>query len=563
MSGPERAHEQEPESIPLVAPDVGFSPAGVEGFASAHVLAMQRSAGNARVAGWLARVPAPPAGRTRDRSQVAITGSTAAIDYLAYVENNFNLRTWDYSSTPWNVSRTWRLFDAADRQVEESSGAISGAYTLFANVLRDHVHRHGTGSLGTWTLRLEKDSYYDDVSVAVTQDANRPGPPLAGETTQSFYNIRELPADTARVLGTLEGASVPVTIDHKQRFGGRTWYRIRLGAQVGTLTAGTVGWVVSDAVVATTPWGVFQQQLHAWESANMGLSLADRITRLRQMCHSSDLPFDAVIGVPAGPRGTYADQRPFQRGQWELLRDSQQVLMPDGQIVDVYHLLVGLDVLPRRDENRTISQYGMRLNVGQNYSAATWSGDIGAAAADAFLRQDAEWERRNPTADVAARQTRYWTTRVSEADLYGDVDAWGIDQMRTNDASLNTIEALLGAYYGAPQAPAQGGAAGAHTSRRRSAVERFLSHYGFVTQGPQLRAQASARAGMAHQIGLFAEVWIRNRAPITGSSSPAMYSDFVEPLTDRFLDWLQRMVSETGATISGSGIPGAIDVEIQ
>ena len=552
-----KAHEQA-EELQTTAPQA--APRSTALPAVARVLALQRGAGNAAVAGMLARVPAPPVGLTKDRAQVAITGSAASIDYLAYIENNFNLRMWDYTSVPWNLSLTWRLFDAGDRQVQTSSGSISGVYTLGANVLRDHVNRTGTSALGTWTLRLEKDSFYDDISFAVTQDANRPGPALAGETTESFFNIRELPADTARVLGTLTGTSTPVTVDHKQRFGGRTWYRIRLGGPIGALPAGTVGWVVSDAVVATTPWDVFRTQLHAWETANAALPLGTRITHLRQLSHNADLPFDAVIGTPAGPM--YGDQRPFQRGQWELLRDSQQVLMPDGNIVDVYHLLVGLDVLPRRVENKTITQYGFSLNVGQNYSAATWSGDIGAAAADAHLRQDAEWERRNPTADAAARQDRYWRTRVSEADLLGDVDAWGIDEMRNNDPTLDTIEALLAAYYGAPQATAPGGGH-AHTSRRRSAVERFLTHYGFVTQGPQLRSQATARAGMAHQIGLFAEVWISNRAPIMGSSSPSMYSDFVEPMTDRLLDFLQRMVTETGATISGSGIRGAIDVEVQ
>jgi hypothetical protein len=43
-----------------------------------------------------------------------------------------------------------------------------------------------------------------------------------------------------------------------------------------------------------------------------------RITHLRQTCHDKDLPFDDVIGVPAGKE--HADTRAFKRGEWELLR---------------------------------------------------------------------------------------------------------------------------------------------------------------------------------------------------------------------------------------------------
>lgn len=88
---------------------------------------------------------------------------------------------------------------------------------------------------------------------------------------------------------------------------------------------------------------------------------------LRQMCHSRDFPFDSVIGREQGRE--YLEDRGFIRSEWQLLKDSQIVKMPDGSHVDVYHLLVGLDVLPaeKRVEHQ---EYGWgRIDVGQNYSA--------------------------------------------------------------------------------------------------------------------------------------------------------------------------------------------------
>ena len=140
---------------------------------------------------------------------------------------------------------------------------------------------------------------------------------------------------------------------------------------------------------------------------------------------------------------------------WELLRDSQQVRMPDGRVVDVYHLLVGLDVLPRKDENRSISRFpGVNRNVGQNYSAATWSGDIAAAAARRRTSQDASWEKQDPNASESDNVERYYSTRVADGDLYGDIDAWGItDLQRAATGAPTSIDGLQNEFYGGRWSP--------------------------------------------------------------------------------------------------------------
>jgi hypothetical protein len=176
-------------------------------------------------------------------------------------------------------------------------------------------------------------------------------------------------------------------------------------------------------------------------------------------------------------------------------------------------------------------------NVGQNYSAATWSGDIGAAAADAFVKQDAEWERQNPAASPADRIARYYGTRVAPADLLGDVDAWGIDAARAQPGAPTTIEGMLSAFYGAP-------VVAGNTNQRKAAVERFLGHYGFGA-GP-LVAQATPRAAMAEQIQKFAHVWVERRDYFR-SIDGTLRTDYVDPMTDVFLRWLEALAAEVGA----------------
>lgn len=524
------------------------------------VVALQRGAGNAAVArAVIQRHPAAPAQLRMDPSQVQVKPEPGATDPMAIADVMTSepevgpptvepARKFGYTSNPTNLIFTWRVFDGADRQIKDQTSGL--ALVLSNEEVRTWVRRNGLSALGTWTVRLEKDDYFHDVTFAVSEGPS-PGPALSGSTTQSFYNLRELPSETAPKLGELAGEEVPIKVDNKARSGGRTWYRVTLGAPTGKLPAGTSGWIVADAVVAVTEWDMFRTQLQAWEAAN-GEPLEQRITHLRQMCHDKDLPFDDVIGVKQGTE--YANTRSFKRGEWELLRDSQQVRMPDGRVVDVYHLLVGLDVLPRKDESRSISLFpGVTRNVGQNYSAATWSGDIGAAAADAALSQDATWEKQNPGASESDKVERYYSTRVSDGDLYGDIDAWEITELQhATSGAPTSIDALLAAYYGGPVVASQAGVGtGMHVEKRKAAVENFLRHYGFGFGGPYAPLAAQpARDDMVHQIETFANVWLDNRdykllgQPMWRVNEVHRYSQL---MGDRLLEWLEKLAVEVGA----------------
>lgn len=197
----------------------------------------------------------------------------------------------------------------------------------------------------------------------------------------------------------------------------------------------------------------------------------------------------------------------------------------------------------------------MGFAVGQNYSAATWSGDIGAGAADALIRQDADWERAMiPATMPEAEQTRvrtehYYSTRAPEADLLGDVDAWGVDALRSEPSAPNTIEGLLTSFYEGTS-PAPGGTV--VTTLRRNAIERFLAHYQFHTASP-LREQAAPRHAMRVQIETFARMWVRNRQHAWSGADGI--EAFAVAMTFRFLDWLDQLARSNNANVPDPAAP--------
>lgn len=265
-------------------------------------------------------------------------------------------------------------------------------------------------------------------------------------------------------------------------------------------------WITSEGVEAVVPWSMFLDQLWAFENAFSDKSLQEKITILRQMAHPQNLPFDAVIGRPEGRR--YQDTRPDTGSLFQLLKDNGKVITPHGEVVDIYHAIVGLDVLSNKIEDRDISIYGFSQNVGQNYSAALWSGDIGAGAADAALQEDSEWEAANTAgkSEEEAHQLRlnhYFWSRAPESDLWGDIDAWGMIETLENDQAFNIVH-LMQQYYGQSADTGNRQKEGGFKAKRKRSLELFLAHYRNSGGGnlyPVFR----------EQIEKFAVVWVRFR----------------------------------------------------
>jgi len=275
---------------------------------------------------------------------------------------------------------------------------------------------------------------------------------------------------------------------------------------------------------------------------------------LRQLMHKSNLPFDSVIGTKEGT--LYVDKIPFEAGHWQIGRDYQALVAPDGRWVDLQHLLVAVDVLSRKEAPANFKG----LSIGSNYAAATWSGDVGSAAAEVTLRLDlTTWERWNPTASEFDRVQHYFSTRASDHDLLGDLDGWGVQRLRERDPTIDKIDTLLASYY-EEQSP---GGIRSLTTQRRFALERFLDHYGFtynaetdLSKYPVLPRQIRPASRFVEEIDAFGSIWLARQFwsknqyyNLLKWANSRTHPRYVPEMTTLLLWWLESQAIENGATV--------------
>jgi hypothetical protein len=377
-------------------------------------------------------------------------------------------------------------------------------------------------------------------------------PPLKGMLSV-IANLRKEPSDSSELLGENAGSSIPVAIlDKAEDDKKRCWYNIKLGDALPVLndekplSAGTICWTVSDNLLyVAAPWAFFRSQLSEFEKGKQDLDLDKRITKLRQMSHTNKLPFDTAIGTEQGD--VYQDTLPFISEKWQLLKDYEQVCTPDGRIVDIKHILVGLDALQHPPE-RGVKIYA--TYAGKNYAIASWSGDLGAAAADMTLKQSAEWERRNHKATYLQRAEYYFATRSPEWDLLADIDIWGIHDLRLRSPDLASIDSLLTFYY----EKIFQGSLRQLVSGRKDALERFFKQYGFTYNSSSdfqsLNKQKNIVNKLWNGINDFAIIWMFYRKPMLLAESSEkrkkVNSEDVYAMTEYFIYWLEYTAGEHG-----------------
>lgn len=381
-------------------------------------------------------------------------------------------------------------------------------------------------------------------------------------TTSGFYTVRSWPSTGASgvILGKLQGDPVSVRVSGKAIGSGYVWYRIEIlseaeftnlvASRQETLTASTdktvkeclanqMGWVTADAVIANVTLAQFLRQLAGFEKQYETLTIKARITKLRQMAHKKELPFDKVIGVDSG--SLYKDQRADVYNLYQILKDAGGVQLPSGEVVDMYHFLVGLDALQPDRMVETQTKWGKP--IGSSYAAATWAGDIGSGAADKLQKHDEEYQKHFAKKGLKGNalerhETKhYFKKRAPTADLLGDLDSWAGVQKIPQASSLVSIIAQT---YGTNAADS----AATVDKTRKEAVSRFLGHYGF-TATTGLKGQP-AKASIQSEIFQFGIIWTLNRS-IFGTDETKLWEES-SVMADMFLDWLEGVATNHSVT---------------
>jgi hypothetical protein len=229
-------------------------------------------------------------------------------------------------------------------------------------------------------------------------------------------------------------------------------------------------------------------------------------------------------------------------------RDYQAFVAPDGRWVDLQHVMMGLDVLSRKE---VAADYNTQP-MGTNYAATTWAGDTGSAATEATMHRDnTTWERWNPSASETDRIQFYFKTRASDDDLLGDLDPWGMQHLFGHTDITDKIDILLASYY--EDTKTNKGGLRTLIAQRRFALERFLHHYGFTYDPdtdrpnfPALRSQNKPVERILRETQLFAKAWLLFRGGMRWRKEEPQ---FVHEITDLFLYWLEYETIENGAIV--------------
>jgi hypothetical protein len=297
-------------------------------------------------------------------------------------------------------------------------------------------------------------------------------------------------------------------------------------------------------------WGEFACHLKDLELENSQPSLDATVTRLRQLSHEKGLPFDKVIDTSEGKK--YIDSINEIETTWQLYKDYSAFLAKDNRIIDFHHLIVGLDVIHRHE--RMVSYYG--INIGTNWAAATWSGDIGAGIADKGLFIDSNWEERSKRSSIA-RNAHYMSLRASSWDLLADIDTWYFKNL--GQLKGKTLLQKLSSYY----LNTTDGVIRPLMAYRKDAIRRFVTHYGFVEKSqkyqendanfPSFINKKEAMKRVKEELRSFADIWHKYRLleKITGLELKKLnmlkFSDKdVEEMALLFVYWLEIACIENG-----------------
>ncbi len=357
---------------------------------------------------------------------------------------------------------------------------------------------------------------------------------------------------------------MPVKIHGKSIKNGQTWYLLEFSANdykqvvalppdaeasVRSIYASRRAWASEKAVATCVDYDVFMGQLRAFEMIHRNLSLKQRITLLRQMAHPEDLPFDTVIGTSGGD--VYEDSRPQLHEMYQLVRDAKAFRTPTGELIDVYHFIVGMDVY-QSDRMGRVRVKGIVL--GESDPSATWAGDIGAGAADALRHKDSDYEANHPGMSEEERILHYYQTRAPSHDLLGDLDAWAVAPRVDRNASGDTISSIIESVYGRGRATKTGA-----PQLRKVALENFLLRHGLSKSGGSLMSTANQDI-VKYYINDFGRVWMYRAQLNNGIWSRSLWfgsrydkaglATLSEKMANLYLRWLDEQCRLNGVLSS-------------
>lgn len=230
--------------------------------------------------------------------------------------------------------------------------------------------------------------------------------------------------------------------------------------------------------------------------------------------------------------------------------DLQEVGLSDGEVVDVGHVLAGLDAI---NHPAAVAPLGL-YEIARNVDAVTWAGDLGSVLAEALF-QRARLGRPLSDAELQAQIDLCSPPQ----DMLGNIDAYAIGAAYDISAGAGRlVSEILRDYYGAPAV------AGCARSLRCTtfALEVGLGPLerdAFAAQTPWLdRHEREVAHAAALYVGAIGELDAWGLPYAVGTKLAIMKaardSPLCRPLLERFVAAIRAEVRREAARVaSGSG----------
>ncbi len=228
----------------------------------------------------------------------------------------------------------------------------------------------------------------------------------------------------------------------------------------------------------------------------------------------------------------------------------QEVEMPNGDFVDVGHVLAGLDAL---NHPGTASGPLGLFPVASNVGAVTWIGDLGSVVGEAIIQRAIAGRSTTTDADVQAQVDRM----APPQDMLGNVDAYVIgDAFTINTAHGLRVSDMLEQYYGGPGAASAAGAAA-----RSQRFTRFANLVGLgALSGSAFANEVAWKATYLPQLqnatALYVGASTSGLPNVRGGfMTGASYNRYNARVLDQFVENLKVEVAREAAVPAGAATP--------
>jgi len=201
------------------------------------------------------------------------------------------------------------------------------------------------------------------------------------------------------------------------------------------------------------------------------------------------------------------------------VKDHPEIRLPSGDVVDMGHVLTGMDASNFPETNWKFSLAGIEGPPG-----ATWSGDVGSALAEWDIHAGSHRDRRQ----------EYYERFASRDDMLGDVDGIALAaQPAAPGAGGDRLSSRLRAYY----LPASGGTAG--VSRRFTKFAQ-ASGFAWTGRGTAIALDAAARQRIRAQVDTFGVQYRRKQVGIErGAGQNWFHNEDIDWFVNRFIRWVE------------------------